>query len=380
MRPWLLVLLLTFFPRVLHADLIVSATGKSRLDAAGTASAAVDVALRKAVEQAALQIVGEATYRGKTEIIQKRILRAAKSYVRSYRIISQEQGEGEVTCTVEATLDESRLGDDLRAIGVGAKPVATPPAVIPLSTKPARPKAILRVTAGAEEGLPPLPESFNLGLAQALEGLGFELMAEQGPRNQEDSHLVREARARGATAVLATMQVRDGGPVRGTNLHGAEVEISVRWIPPRDEDSPSDHSLSSAGYGKDFPTAVAHAVRVGIPRILSELPASRGQVEFKDERLVVQLDRVSRWQEVADLMRALSQVPGVADVTVARLAPRKVFLAIKGQVSSDGLVRALASAPSVSPTPPVIRRDGPSRVVVELPEIPTMPSIQDPVP
>lgn len=99
----------------------VEATGESAVvgkNELGAKDKAIEVALRRAVEQVCGTLVTSETLVEKSTLVSDKIYTQAKGYVSKYDLVSSSTEKGVVTVKVKATVGTGKLSDDLAAIGL----------------------------------------------------------------------------------------------------------------------------------------------------------------------------------------------------------------------------------------------------------------------
>lgn len=87
-------------------------------NALGAKDQAIEVALRRAVEQVCGTLVQSATLVEKSQLVSDRIYTQAKGYVSKHEVLSGAEDKGVYTVKVKATVGTGKLSDDLAAIGL----------------------------------------------------------------------------------------------------------------------------------------------------------------------------------------------------------------------------------------------------------------------
>lgn len=357
------VLFLLAYP--VWADTSIAALGSAPLsggDALAARGRALDDAFRQAVEQSLQTFVDAPTRARLGDMVQKRILRRAKSYVSQFKILSEGESEGVYHLQIEAMVADGRLKADVRALGAQG-PATEPETPPPASAR--RPKlAFLARATGGEQSAATYGPAGELGpaippLIKEIEAQGFELVYAPGlaaPSASEgipldSSAAIAIAQKLGAGgAVTAGIQWKDAGRIRGTRWVGAEAAVSLRV----DDVSGrvGEVSATGAGFGETLAQAVAAAVRDASQRIGREL-GPRLAAHWPDEGprskegIDVHLRGASKWPDVESARKGLLGAPGVRRVVVAGLGRREVRLHVSGAVSAKGLAEALATDPRV---------------------------------
>ncbi|HKA91319.1 MAG TPA: hypothetical protein VKE22_26840 [Haliangiales bacterium] len=367
MRLLVLVTIALVLPLAAAADTSITALGSAPI-AGGDVSAArlrsLDDAFRQAAEQSLAAFLDAPTRAKLADALQKRILRRAKGYIPQFKILSEGESEGVYHVQIEAQVADARLRADVRALGA-AGPATEPDVPPPPAAR--RPKLVLLARAGdgttsatsfgAEGDLgPAIPP-----LAKEIEAQGFELTLPRGLglAPSEGRYPVDSAQAIAAAqklgaggAVVAGIDFRAAGRIRGTRLLGAEATVSVRVDDPSGR--VGEVSATGAGYGETADQAAAAAVRDAAARIGREL-APRLAAHWPDERpagegVDVRVRGASKWPDVEAVKKGLGAAPGVRRVFVAGLLRREVVLHVSGAVTPRGLAGALGGDPRIAVT------------------------------
>ncbi|MDP1829259.1 MAG: flagellar assembly protein T N-terminal domain-containing protein [Archangium sp.] len=99
----------------------VEVTGEAAVvgkNALGAKDQAIEVALRRAVEQVCGTLVQSATLVENSQLVSDRIYTQAKGYVSKHEVLSGAEEKGVYTVKVKATVGTGKLSDDLAAIGL----------------------------------------------------------------------------------------------------------------------------------------------------------------------------------------------------------------------------------------------------------------------
>lgn len=84
----------------------------------GAKDKAIEVALRRAVEQVCGTLIESATLVEKSQLVSDRIFTQARGYVSKHEVLSGAEEKGVYTVKVKATVGTGKLSDDLAAIGL----------------------------------------------------------------------------------------------------------------------------------------------------------------------------------------------------------------------------------------------------------------------
>jgi hypothetical protein len=363
------------------SDTSITALGQATQgtgDPAAAKAAALDDAFRQSVVQAAQSLLGTAGYQTAAADIGQRVLPKARSYVITYRILSQGTDAGVLQVKVDVQLDLPRLAQDLVPAGAVSAPPASAPArttiVLMVADEPA-PGA----SGGASPEAPGAPGV--TGFAQALSQLGFDAHLSTA---LDDPSLVREAQALGApVAVSVAIQAQASGRIRGTELVGAEGTVRVGLL-----DAQSGQPIGGGesvgpivGYGDKPADAVAMAQAGAAETMLSALGVGLARAgTLPNDGVLVCAEGVASYADLTAVTRALTSVPGVAGVSPWRFAPGEADLLVRTARSPadirDTLARAVVPTLTLLPDaagaePDMVRvRVVPQTPVQQEPQIP----------
>lgn len=383
----LLVALLCSMALPVRAELTIAARGSATIAAGDTATArgrALDDAVRQAVDQVIGQLVDAKGREAAADIIKKRVLRRATAYVAHYKIVEEGPDDTVYAVHVDATVNDTQLAADLRALGVGGAPAKPAPSAPPVVAK--RPGlALLLITSDgtnswATFGRAGAPGPVATALERELRARGFDVVSTAGlevpvaaggelPLDSTQAQAL--ARTAGAgSAVVGTARLHDGGRIRGTALVGSEVELSLRLDDSASASKVLEVRIEGAGFGADVAaaeggagrSAASHAGRALAVRLDRHWPATG--IANVGDGVAVQVRGATRWADVDAVIHSLAAVPGVETIRPARFARREVTIVARGSVG----VRALAEAASQLTLPErrIVARASGSAVAIEL--------------
>lgn len=104
-----------------EGEQVVEVTGEAAVmgtNVLGAKDKAIEIALRRAVEQTCGTLVDAATLVDKSQLVSDRIYLQARGYVSKHEVLSGSEEKGVYTVKVKATVGTGKLGDDLAAIGL----------------------------------------------------------------------------------------------------------------------------------------------------------------------------------------------------------------------------------------------------------------------
>lgn len=409
MRLAALVLVLAALAGTARAELPVTARGSATVTGGDLITAkgrALDDALRQAVDQAVAGMIPADQREALADLVKKRILRRARSYVVRYKVTAEGENDGVYSTTVDAVLADGPLGNDVRALS--APPLAAvkvdgnTPAPAPRVERPAL--AVLAVARSGDQ----VWASFGRGAASAgpvapalereLGARGFKVVSAAGlevpvategeeglPLAPEQSkEIARKAKAGGA--LVAAALIKDGDRIRGTRRVGAEIELRVRLDDAGDGGKVAEGQVSAAGHGADASEAAAAAGREAatlVGRLLGKRLESHwpsdlgGSGGGSADGILVHLRGVTRGPDVDAFVRALAGGPGVKQVLLMRLARREVTLLVRGPGSARPVADVVGA--TALPGARVSAKAAGDEVDVEVATEPTRPPPVTPV-
>ncbi|MSP15853.1 MAG: hypothetical protein EXR73_04450 [Myxococcales bacterium] len=328
-------------------------------DAAGAREAALADADRQAVAQAVAELVEAGAREANAELVKKRILRRAASFVSARRVVEEGAEEGLFHVVVEVTLQLDALEAELKALGL---PVA---GVAPVAVVSRRAGVLVAASASAATAV----------LEQTLVARGFEPVriaapdaaagaeGRDGADAAHDERLLAAARGPGLlVVVVATATTRDEGRIRGTPAWGASAAVRVRLVVPAAGTDPTagtvvgDARGEAAGWTElaaaedraaTLARATGAAILVATTRALTPLAPALGQLAPPPTAsigLVVDVLHVSRLADLTAVERALGTVPGVERLLPVELAPGRVRFVVLGTARAAALLAALTAA------------------------------------
>ena len=339
-------------PRLARADVTVEALGQVPAggdDADKTRTRALDDAFRQAVDQVIGTLVTPETRTAQADTIKKRVLRRAKAYVVSHRVLDEGADGSVYQVHVEVVIGDQLLRRDLRALTIPLVGDAAVP--VPANGTPAaagRPRLAILVVGPAE--LTPLVER----LTRELGTRGWEVaIAERAEVPRDDGAAFQFGAAKGArVTVVASAELHDGGPIRGTRLRGIEADVLVRIVDGTGA-APTrlvEQRMGGAGVGAAPDVAQGAAIgsaaeRVGAwlgPLLADKWPAAPKGTPTSG--LVVWVRHVERWQEPQAIATAVARLPGVDRVTVAGASRGEIRFVVVGRVDANAVANVVPGA------------------------------------
>lgn len=345
-----------------HAD---TRTVEAAGEAAGAGDArvrAIDTALADAVSRVLVELVPEDARQRHRKPLADDIVRRARLYVTSFRVLEESQAEGRVRLRLVAELDLDKLRAKLTELGVSSAPA------VPAAAGRSRPRVVVLLHAAlGDDVATTFGERGGDGgvagraLTQELRDYGFDVVAAAGsapPVSRETepgvplagaaaAELARRAGAGGAFVI--GVEAGLDGPIRGTRLVGARGRAVLRVIDARGEVAELARAeVSGAGFGAAAEEAMSRAVRELSSRMLRAVSSTLVEVWppviTSDEAILVEVVGVRGWQAVRALIEHLAATQGVVRVWPRHLGTRGVILAVATDMDRQRVASALKRA------------------------------------
>lgn len=343
----------------------ITATGRAEAaDATPSRSArqvAIDRAFADAINQQLARELTTTERRRGRDVLQREIVRRARLYVRSFKVVSEASEDGRLVVTIRAAVDQDKLRGKLAELGIdgaGARPAPSlptgsrPPLVVILHASRGE---VVDTTFGARGG-PGGPA--GVALAAQFDALGFALASAAGseaPTSTDagaslpvgDSAAVELARRVGAGgAVVVGIDVTGDGPIRSTSLRGAAGTGTVRVIDAATGAVVARGRVDAAGFG-DSERAAVDTAAATLGRLVADDVAGAvtrhwpSAVATPDDGRIVVVRGAARWPSVTAVMARLRRVPGTRGVAIRRLQAGTVALVVGTSLTPAQLVRQL---------------------------------------
>ena len=286
---------------------------------------AVDEALRQLVDQSVAELVPAAERTRADAVIQAKIIRRARAYVTRHVVLEERvEPTGTVSVRIDGEIAKETLVRDLGALGV-----QVPGASVPTVAPTARPRVLIGI-----------PGAAGAAIGEALAGVGLDATASATPL-EDDGRGVEAARAARATAAIVGT-ARESAPeaIRGTGLMSVSVELEARAIDAGPGAVVGTARVQDSGWGTTPAAAADRAARrAGAkagPVLVKGLRPAQASAELE-----IVIAGVSRWSDVADVVRVASALPEVAAVVPARAGVHAVTLAVRGKIGAGALAQAI---------------------------------------
>lgn len=363
---------LSVVPAGARADTIrIEARGQSDTrDAAEPAAArtrALDAAFAAALEQALAELIAPAVRARHQREIGTEVLRRARLFIASYKVLEEGEIEGQRVVRITATVDLDKLRDKLAERGIEA---AAEPGEVAEESAPAsraRPKVVVLLHAvvgettattfgqrGDDGGVP------GRTLIQNLREQGFEVLSAAGaaaPVSREAPQgvplddaaagiMARQAGAGGA--FVLGLQALPDGLIRGTRLVGAQARAVVRVLDAEDSGSATlvaKAVVQSASFAESLEEAQSAAAAEVATRALlavTQTVADRWPPRITaDDALIVEIRGYRGWSSVDAIIKGLSGTRGIERVWPRRLGKQGVALAVVTELGRGRVAAAL---------------------------------------
>lgn len=267
-------------------------------DAVRARAEALDLALRRAVEQAASQAAPEV--RGRFYLVSAR----ARDFVTTYRVLEEGEAGGQFQLRAAAQVDLPRL---LRALQ------AAPP-------RPAGGGREPLLLCAEEEGAAPL-----LPLLRDLLAARVSVKASGCPAPGAELSAEALAGTSGALLVRAPADLGRTARVRGTTppLYGAaaRVQLSLIGAGRPHGAAATEESAEATEFGATPAEALGAAGRAAAERALGRFLPQLGALIPAEGGVVVTIEGIEEHGQYQQLLRTLSAMPGVAGAEPRRFAP-----------------------------------------------------------
>lgn len=341
----------------------IESRGEARSDARDARTEALDSAFAEALTQALAALLDREQQRRHQADIAERIVRRARRYIRSYRVLEESSQAGRYQLRITARVDESRVRDTLTELGID--PALMAPAADAGGRRGGALRAALFVRVvgpdrsvwqsfGSAPARGSIPPAGARALAELVREQGMTIV-EVGPVGEvgdappevprdaadalplSDDDAYEAARAAGAdVAVVAAIGVGEARRVRGTALFGAASRARIRVLDAgsRRPGVVADASVEAGGFAREVGEAggrsAAQASRQLFAAVADAVSAHWPPRAGSEELVLLEIRGHRRWQSVAAIISHLSRSGGIE-----RVWPR--------WVGADGLILAIAS-------------------------------------
>ena len=301
-------------------------------NSAGARERALDDALRQAVEQALAEQLDAQTRAAQARAI-KTLQGRARSYIKRYRTVEENETNGLYTVRIEAEVDDAALLKATeRWTAAPAAPAAGTPAVRPTTS-------LLVVVSG--------PADAGAALLAALAAAGIRgQLGDATLAGGDPARAVQAAARAGFPAVaLVSASVVDDGLVRGPGQAAVSCQLSAKVVGVPSGQSIAEAAAAPRAFSERAASAradcLARAAALVAPRLSPSGTASAGAPASDLRTLVLDTDVV----EPAAVAAFLKQVRGLGSVSsadVRRIVLGRAEIRVRTRLAAPALAQALA--------------------------------------
>jgi hypothetical protein len=340
---------------------------------AGTDSAArgraIDQAFAAAVERGLRGLVGDRDRAEHKAAIDKGVVRRARLFVTSYRVVSEKAEGGRTQVAVSATVDVGKMRAALAElkVPVSAAAAGRGSALVPSEGAGGGggPAAVLLLKVTTPEGT---VASFGRGggdggaagaaLAREIQGMGVRLRpagGEQVAVSSEgdpllplgDEAAVDLARRLGAaSAWVVGMEIRSDGAIRGTRLQGAAGRGKLRVLDAERGEVFAESEAEGAGFDRALEEATAAAARDLSGRLAGAVSGKIGErwaatASAGGPQILVRVRGATTWASIAALIHKLGATTGIEAVHAREVVRGRVALGVETRLAPARVASAL---------------------------------------
>lgn len=304
-----------------RAENLFEGTAEVRLtgDRVRVRERALDDALRLAVTTAATSVFGEEGMKQKASELRLRVLPKVRSYVISYRIMTEEEEGPNLTLRLAADVNLELLSRDL------ATAVAAP------VTTPSGPLAVC-LTAGTKDHAERALARWKILRVAAKLATPDGSCPATFPADQP--------------LLMIELAARPEGAVRGTTLIAAAAELRARLA--KNGAIEASPQTTQYGWGADATVAELAAIDRAADKLgLQLVPLVGARVGANLPLVEVHLSWKRSWPDVSLLLKTLQQTAGVDRAAVQRVDAAKLVIEVEGTLSAAALLAGLERSPAL---------------------------------
>ncbi|HWM88869.1 MAG TPA: hypothetical protein VNO33_23620 [Kofleriaceae bacterium] len=326
---------------------------------------AVDQAFASAVERGLRGLVGEKDRAQHRDAIDKAVVRRARLFLASYRVLSESRDGGKTQVVVSATVDLAKLRATLTELkvpvaagrGGSAAPEGGGAAALLLLKVTTPDGTVANFGRGGGDG-----GAAGDALAREIQAMGLRLRSASGEAiavtTSEgdpllpvgDEAAVELARRLGVASVwVVGMDVRADGPIRGTRLLGAAGRGKLRVLDAERGQLIAESEAGGAGFERGLGQAAAAAARDLSQHLAG---AVAGKV---DERwsaaasaggpiVLVRVRGAHTWASIGALIHKLGGTSGVDAVHAREVVRGRIALGVETRLAPARVASALQQA------------------------------------
>lgn len=337
--------------KTVDADGFSQITGDNTLIAR---DAAINDALRKAVEQAVGSFISAESLVENYQILSDNVYTKTEGFVKNYKVIGETQTQGLFKATVRATVAVGNIQRDLDAMGLLMAKVEKPRVLFIVSEDiPGHPSDTLkRLGDGGDISMPAAESAMKeLFLNKGFNVVDIESSADRvdvRPEAKSSGLTNEKARRLGRTldaeiVVRVKAVARPGGATPGSQVKAYLADISADAI--RVDDARVMASVLSRGTARNISDvsggidAISKASGDAAEKLMDQIIVkwSKGNI------IAVKLTGVAGYTDVVDIINMLKkEVRGVKAVYQRRFAGNEVTLEVEANVPAKAVADALA--------------------------------------
>ncbi len=325
---------------------------------------AIDRAFAAAVERGLRGLVGERDLAQNRAALDKGVIRRARLFVSSYRVVSEKVDGGRTQVAVSATVDLAKLRGAVAELkipvtGGGGAPSegGTGPSAVLLLKVTTPDGTSANFGRGGDDG-----GAAGAALGREIQALGLRLRSAGGEAVAVsfsegdpllpvgDEAAVDLARRLGASSVwIAGVEVRSDGPIRSTRLQGAIGRGKLRVVDAERGELIAEAEAEGAGFDRAVGQAAAAAARDVSQHLAG---AASGKVSGRwsaaastgGPQVVVRVRGAQTWASVAALIHKLGGTSGVDAVHAREVVRGRIALGVETRLAPARVASALQQA------------------------------------
>ena len=323
-----------------------------------------------------------------------RVIRRARRYVRSFRVLEEGEQGGRLRVRIAASVDVAALRPVLTEIGITAvsgRAVAPMPVTESGSSRGGRRPAVAVFIRANYDG----EVQYNYGASgrdggvfgqsflRLLDQHGYQVAAAAGvaadPEPQallplSDRAAVELARHVGAGgAFIVDFTAEPEGLIRATRFVGATGRAAIRVLDAASQDGEliAQIRASSAGFAETIAAAFGAAADDTALQLVANVAVAVDeywppQVSVGDDAMTIEIRGYRDWSSVAALLQHLAATRGIRRVWPVELGSRGVALAVESDLDQRRLLSVIRRAQMPASQRMVVRKTGQRELEVEV--------------
>ncbi len=348
-------------------------------DESSARDAAIQDALRKAVEQAVGTIVSSQTVVQDYKLLSDKIYSNTSGYVSDYKIINESHTDAVYNVTLQATVGTKHLKDDLSAIGLLMKEKKMPSVAVIILEQNIGAKrfdsSFFYAPSSQDEGytvsgVRTLHEAGALSIAEnemikKLVGSGFNVVDEgallhditlssgYALRNLSDTTIIHIGKLANADVVIYGKAVsRLYGTIEGSEMRSAQATVSLRAVDTDDGKVLASGDQHAASVHIDAMTAGNEAIKKATSALAESMIATildtwKQQVN-NGSLITLVINGVRSAGDLVVLRDQLMSTQGVQNVEDKSLGSGQATLAVDYQGTTQNLVQSMLANTTVT--------------------------------